>query len=136
MKLVVTRTLTMAAAMTALAVGLASPSVADPPLLNGTFSGGDSENMWTIATTCTATACTGSVASNQGWTVPAVFANGVWNFKVTKPDGVICDDGSYAPAYISMTLDPVTLAGTITTDSNYGCPGGNVNQEPFQLRQV
>ena len=133
MKLVVTRTLASAAAIMAVAVGVASPVLADPPLLNGTYSGGDVLNLWTIATTCDPTGCTGSVSSNQGWTVPATFVNGMWNFKITKPDGAICSDGSYAPAYISLTLDPATLAGTITTDSNYDCPGGTITQAPFQF---
>ena len=140
MKLVVTRTLAsaipVAMAITAVAAGLASPALADPPLLNGTYSGGDVLNLWTIATTCGTAGCAGSVSSNQGWTVPATLVNGMWAFKITKPDGAICDDGSYAPAYISLTLDPATLAGTITTDSNYDCPGGTITQAPFQLRQV
>ncbi|KQY08321.1 hypothetical protein ASD37_10450 [Mycobacterium sp. Root135] len=140
MKLVVTRTLAsaipVAMAITAVAAGLAAPALADPPLLNGTYSGGDVLNLWTIATTCGATGCAGSVSSNQGWTVPATLLDGKWNFKITKPDGAICADGSYAPAYISLTLDPATLAGTITTDSNYDCPGGTITQAPFQLHQV
>ena len=64
------------------------------------------------------------------------LVDGKWNFKITKPDGAICTDGSYAPAYISLALDPATLAGTITTDSNYDCPGGTITQAPFQLHQV
>ncbi|MEU0496860.1 hypothetical protein [Mycobacterium sp. NPDC006124] len=136
MKFVVTRTLASAAAIIAAAVGTASPAHADPPALNGTYSGGDVLNLWTFATTCDPTGCTGSVSSNQGWTVPATFADGMWNFKITKPDGAICSDGSYAPAFISLALDPTTLAGTITTDSNYDCPGGTLTQAPFQLHRV
>ena len=136
MKLVVTRTLAAASAIVAVAAGLAAPALADPPLLNGTYSGGDVLNLWTIATTCGAAGCAGSVSSNQGWTVPATLVDGKWIFKITKPDGAICADGSYAPAYISLNLDPATLAGTITTDSNYDCPGGTITQAPFQLHQV
>ncbi|MBI3214690.1 MAG: hypothetical protein HYZ38_12755 [Mycobacterium sp.] len=135
MKLTITRMLMPALAMAA-AVGLAASAYADPPLLNGAYSGGDDENVWTIATSCGITGCTGTVSSNQGWSVPATFTDGRWNFTVTKPDGVICDNGSYAPAYISLAVDPVTLAGTISTDSNYGCPGGDISQTPFQLTKV
>ena len=136
MKLVATHVLATAAAVMAVAVGVASPAFADPPTINGTYSGGDVLNLWTIATTCDPMGCTGTVSSNQGWTVPATLVDGMWNFKITKPDGAICSDGSYAPAFISLALDPVTLAGTITTDSNYDCPGGTLSQAPFQLHRV
>ncbi len=39
------------------------------------------------------------------------LTDGRWNFSVTKPDGFICDDGSYQPAVISISVDPATLAG-------------------------
>ena len=67
---------------------------------------------------------------------PMTLTNGRWNFTVTKPDGVICTDGRYEPAVISLSVDPVTLAGVVSADSNYGCPGGNLSQSPFQLRKV
>ena len=70
------------------------------------------------------------------WTSVAKLNNGRWDFTITKPDGVICTDGHYEPAYISLSIDPVTLGGTITTDSNYGCPGGDITQAPFQLRKL
>ncbi len=132
------RTLATAFAMTAVAVGLPGLAQADPPLLNGTYtSDGDADAfLWTIATNCGGNGCTGSVASSQGWTVPAILTAGRWEFTVTKPDGVICDDGRYAPAYISLSVDPVTLSGTLSSDSNYGCPGGDISQSPFKLRKV
>src|SRR5690242_3043106 len=136
MKLVTSGIVAAVATMTAVAVGVAPPASADPPLINGTYSGGDVLNLWTIATACAPAGCTGTVSSNQGWSVPATLGNGLWNFRITKPDGAICDDGSYAPAFISLALDPTTLAGTITTDSNYDCPGGTVTTAPFQLHQV
>ncbi len=136
MKHAVTRSMISAAAVTAAAVCLAATAHADPALLNGTYTGGDDENTWTISTNCGANGCTGTVASNQGWSVPTTFSGGRWNFQVTKPDGVICDDGSYAPAYISLSVDPATLGGIISSDSNYGCPGGDISQTPFQLRKI
>ena len=135
----ISRTLFTAAAASAVAaLGFAAVAQADPPLLNGTYTGadGDPANVWTIASNCGITGCTANIASNQGWTSVAKLVNGRWDFTVTKPDGVICPDGRYEPAYISLSVDPVTLGGFITTDSNYGCPGGNLSQAPFQLRKV
>lgn len=123
--------ITAAAALT-----FAASAQADPPLLNGSYAGGDAENIWTIASTCGLTGCAGTVASNQGWTSPMTWTDGRWNFSVTKPDGYICDDGSYAPAVISISVDPATLGGVISADSNGACPGGILSQTPFQLRAV
>ncbi|MBI3225918.1 MAG: hypothetical protein HYZ39_12770 [Mycolicibacterium cosmeticum] len=117
-------------------LGFAASAHADPPLLNGTYAGGDVGNVWTIASTCGLTGCTGTVASNQGWTSPMLFADGRWSFSVTKPDGYICEDGSYQPAVVSMTIDPGTLGGVISADSNGACPGGIMSATPFQLRQL
>jgi hypothetical protein len=136
MKLNIRRAVGTTFAMTVAAVTFAGPAHADPALLNGTYGGGDAENLWTIATTCAGGPCTGTVSSNQGWSVPTTFSGSTWNFVVTKPDGVICQDGSYAPAYISLAVDPVTLGGVITLDSNYDCPGGTITRTPFQLRKI
>jgi hypothetical protein len=136
MKQTIRRTLVTTFAMTAAAVAFASSASADPASFNGTYTGGDDYNVWTVSTNCPTEGCTGTVASNQGWSVPATMTGGTWNFVVTKPDGVICPDGSYAPAYISLAVNPSTLAGVITTDSNYSCPGGQISQSPFQLHKV
>ena len=136
MKHTIRRTLVTTFAMTAAAVAVAGSASADPAPFNGTYSGGDDYNIWTVSTSCPTEGCTGTVASNQGWSVPARMTGGTWNFVVTKPDGVICPDGSYAPAYISLAVNPDTLAGVITTDSNYSCPGGQISQSPFQLQKV
>ncbi len=139
MTLSITRTLITAIATAGIAaVSFAAPAHADPPLLNGTYTGdgGAEEFLWTISSACTAAGCKANVASNQGWTSVATLTDGQYRFTVTKPDGVICVDGSYAPAYISLAIDPVTLNGTISSDSNYDCPGGNLSQTPFKLRKV
>ena len=119
-------------------VALAGTTHADPPLLNGTYSGidGDPMSVWTIATRCGPAGCTGTVASNKGWTSPATLTGGRWTFTVSKPGGLICDDGHYGPAVMSMSIDPVTLAGVLSSDSNFGCAGGILTQSPFQLRKV
>jgi hypothetical protein len=136
MKLRKTRTLVTAVAMTAVAVGVAAPAHADPAPFNGTYAGGDVESSWNVSTTCQTEGCTGTVSSNQGWSVPAKMVHGLWHFIITKPDGVICSDGSYAPAYIELEVNPVTLNGTLMTDDNYSCPGGVVTTTPFALTKV
>ena len=56
------RTLATAIAVPAIAgVALAGTTHADPPLLNGTYSGidGDPMSVWTIATSCGPAGCRG-----------------------------------------------------------------------------
>ena len=120
------------------AMALAGGATADPPLLNGTYgsSDGDPYNVLTITTNCGPAGCTGTVASNQGWTTPTTLTDGRWVFTVSKPGGLTCDDGHYEPAVVSMSVDPVTLNGVVSTDSNYGCAGGVVTQSPVQLQKV
>ena len=132
------RKLATAIAVPAIAgVALAGPTHADPPLLNGTYSviDGDPMSVWTIATSCGPAGCTGKVASNKGWTSPATLTAGRWTFTVSKPGGLNCD-GHYEPAVMSMSIDPVTLGGVLSSDSNFGCAGGILTQNPFQLRKV
>ena len=132
------RKLATAIAVPAIAgVALAGPTHADPPLLNGTYSviDGDPMSVWTIATSCGPAGCTGRVASNKGWTSPATLTSGRWTFTVSKPGGLTCD-GHYERAVMSMSIDPVTLGGVLSSDSNFGCAGGILTQNPFQLRKV
>jgi len=133
------RILATAVAVPAVAgIAFAGTAIADPPLLNGTYGSadGDPYNVWSIATTCGAAGCTGTVTSNQGWAVPTTFTGGRWVFTMSKPGGLTCSDGHYEPAVVSMSVDPVTLAGVVTSDSNYGCAGGVLTQSPFQLQKL
>ena len=136
MRLTLTQKLATAVATAAVAVGFAAPAHSEPPSFNGTYAGGDAENYWTVSTVCPTEGCTGTVASNQGWQVPAKMVRGLWQFLITKPDGAICADGSYAPAYIEIEVDPATLNGIIALDDNYSCPGGTVTTTPFKLTKV
>ncbi|OKH63588.1 hypothetical protein EB72_11350 [Mycobacterium sp. SWH-M1] len=132
------RIIALVAAPAVAALTLAGNAAADPPLLNGTYGStdGDPYNVWTIATSCSPAGCTGTVSSNQGWTSPTTFTDGHWDFTVSKPGGLTCDDGHYEPAVVAMSIDPVTLAGVVSSDSNFGCAGGIVTQSPFQLQKV
>ncbi|AEV71995.1 hypothetical protein MycrhN_1378 [Mycolicibacterium rhodesiae NBB3] len=135
----VLRTLATAVAAPAIVgVALAASAAADPLLLNGTYGSadGDPYNVLTFVTGCGAAGCAGTVTSNQGWSTPTTFSGGRWIFTVSKPGGLTCDDGHYEPAVISMSVDPATLAGVVSSDSNFGCAGGIVTQSPFQLQKV
>lgn len=122
------------------AVAFAAPAAADPAVLNGkyTAAGGADGFYVTVTSTCPAAVdgCTASLVSNRGWTSVATLSNGRWNFNVTKPDGVICADGSYADVVIRYSMDASTLAGTVTADSNGECPGGQITQAPISLTKV
>ena len=124
----------------AIPMGFVAPANADPSPLSGRYAiVGGAEGLYVDATSNCATAtegCTANLASNRGWTSVATLTGGRWNFTVTKPDGVVCDDGSFAPVSIAYSVDAATLAGTITADSNGDCPGGQVTQAAFQLQKI
>lgn len=141
MNVKITRTLTSAAALAAAAaLGFAVSAGADPAAINGTFAvkGGDDGAVVTAASSCNpvVNGCTANLTSTVGWTSVATFTDGKWNFTVTKPDGIVCDNGSYAPVRIAYSVNAATMNGTITADSNGDCPGGQITQAPFQLVKV
>lgn len=139
MNVKITRMLTTAAAVAA-ALGFAASASADPALINGTYAvkGGDDGAVVTASSNCVpvVNGCTANLTSTLGWTSVATLTDGRWNFTVTKPDGVVCDDGSYAPVRIAYSVDAATLTGTVTADSNGDCPGGQITQAPFQLSKI
>ena len=133
-------TFAIATVAAAIPMGFIAPANADPSPLNGTYAivGGADGAQVTATTNCVTLAdgCTANLASSVGWTSVATLTGGRWDFTVTKPDGVVCDDGSYAPVSIAYSVSAVTLQGTITADSNGDCPGGQVTQAAFQLQKV
>ncbi len=136
MNVKIARTLTTAAAAAAVtALGFAVSASADPALINGTYAvrgGGDDGAMVTASSSCPAAVngCTANLRSTLGWTSVATFTDGRWNFTVTKPNGVVCDDGSYAAVRIAYSVDAATMTGTVTADSNGDCPGGRSPRHP------
>ncbi|MBB3604910.1 hypothetical protein FHT40_004594 [Mycolicibacterium sp. BK556] len=137
----ITRTLTTAAVLAAsAALGFAASAVGDPGSITGTYAvrGGDDGAVVTAASSCVpvVNGCTANLTSTVGWTSVATYTDGRWNFTVTKPDGIVCDNGSYAPVRIAYSVDAATMNGTITADSNGDCPGGQITQAPFQLVKV
>lgn len=117
-----------------------SPAIAQADaVLNGQYTvvGGDEATFgWTVASACGGNGCTANIASNRGWTSVGTYTNGRLAFTVTKPDGFVCADGSFAPVLISYEVDAASLAGIGAADSNGQCPGGVINRVPFQLRKV
>ena len=138
MKLTVTTMVTACAVATAATLGLAAPAQANPSLLNGTYDidGGDQDAYWTASSTCATDGCVARIVSNVGWSGNAVMNNGRWNLTVTKPDGVVCSDGSYAPVVIAYSVDAASGAGTVTADSNGDCPGGQITAAQFQIKKI
>lgn len=138
MNLTVKTIVTACAVATAATLGLAAPAQANPSLLNGTYDidGGDQDAYWTASSTCATDGCVARIVSNVGWSGNAVMNNGRWNLTVTKPDGVVCSDGSYAPVVIAYSVDAASGAGTVTADSNGDCPGGQVTAAQFQIRKI
>jgi hypothetical protein len=117
-------------------LGSAIPAAAVPS--GGVYAiddGGDGFFI-VVRPTCVTDGCTADITSNRGWNGIATRANGRWDFKIEKPDGVVCEDGSYAPVVIDYSVDAVTLEGVLTADSNGSCPGGQVTREPFRLRKI
>lgn len=141
MNVKIARTLTSAAVLAAAAaLSFANFASADPAAINGTYAvrGGDDGAVVTAASSCVpvVNGCTANLSSTVGWTSVATYTDGRWNFTVTKPDGIVCDNGSYAPVRIAYSVDAANLTGTITADSNGDCPGGQITQVPFQLTKI
>jgi len=114
------------------------PGVANADAMSGTYAiAGGADGLYaTFTPSCATDGCTASIVSNVGWTSVATMSGGRWNFNVTKPDGIVCEDGSYAPVTIKYSIDPVTLTGTLLADSNGDCPGGQITQSPLQLKKL
>ncbi|TGD89210.1 hypothetical protein BayCH28_07575 [Mycolicibacterium sp. CH28] len=143
MKRTITSTLTavgMAAGTAVVVLGSPALANADPAPIQGTYAviGGDDGAVVTATSSCPTltNGCTANLVSTVGWTSVATYTDGRWNFTVTKPDGVVCDNGSYAAVRIAYSIDAATLTGTLTADSNGDCPGGQITQTPFQLKKV
>lgn len=133
-------TLVSVAAAAVIPVALSAPANADPAPLSGTYAvvGGADGAQVNATTNCVTLTdgCTANLVSTVGWTSVATLTNGRWNFTVTKPDGIVCADGSYAPVSIAYSIDAATLTGFLTTDSNGECPGGQITQAAFRMQKI
>ncbi len=137
MKLTVSRVAKASVGAALAAITLASPAVA-APLFNGVYDidGGSDEFYWTVQSPCADEGCTARIVSNRGWTAVATLAGGRWNFNTSKPDAIVCPNGSFAPIILRYSLDANNLSGIVTADSNGECAGGQVTQVPIQVRKI
>ncbi len=132
------KTVAAACAAAALAgLGAAAPASA-LPLFNGIYDidGGSEEFYWTVQSTCATEGCTANIISNRGWTAVATLTGGRWVFNTSKPDAMVCPDGSFAPIVLRYSLDGANLSGLVTADSNGECVGGTITQVPIHMVKV
>jgi hypothetical protein len=139
----ITRAMAVAVAVTCTAVGLASPAGADVQLDgNYTFVNGDTTNTWSITSQCNAEGtCGGTVSTSTGW-VGAIkrVSGGPWTAERRDVStGWTCPDGSTGPADLLYSIDPVSLAGTVSYTSKPGAcndPNPQQGQQPISLQPV
>jgi hypothetical protein len=112
----------MAAALSAMALGLASPAWADQlvggkytVITSGVHSPGNTAAMWTV-NPC-GNGCAQIVGEN-GVTYDARLAEGQWTATLHRPDAVDCRNGYSAPGTSVLTLNAATLHGTIVGTSD------------------
>ena len=126
-------------ALLALAAALGSAGLAQAaPLADGVYAmdGGDGISEVTVSTQCGAYGCVRVVSSNVGWVSQATESDGLWSFHYSRPDGQLCPDRTLAPVTVHYTVNPDTMSGVMSADSNGDCPGGVINQTPFKFHKV
>lgn len=131
---------TVVTAGAAVAFGLLGPAATASalPLFNGVYDvdGGSDDFYWTVQSTCANDGCTANIMSNVGWTAVATLSGGRWNFNRSKPDAIVCPDGTFAPIILRYSLDANNLSGIVTADSNGECVGGQITQTPIQMKKI
>jgi hypothetical protein len=119
------RTVAVAALLGATAVGFAGPAWADdltPGKYTVTRSGpiapamaaGTAPTMWTVNPCGPRCA---QVIGDNAVTWEAHLADGRWTGSVKRPDAVDCKNGTAAPGTSVLSLDAVTLRGTVISTS-------------------
>ncbi len=120
------RAVAMAAVLGALAVGFAGPAWADdlsPGKYTVIVSGGiapgmaagNTAAMWTVNPCGSGCA---QVIGENAVTWETHLANGRWTGSVHRPDAVDCKNGTAAAGISNLSLDAVTLRGTIISTSD------------------
>lgn len=131
---------TMATAVAAAALTVLGPtgSAAALPLFNGVYDieGGSEDFYMTVQSTCANEGCTANIMSNRGWTAVATMTGGRWLFTTSKPDSMVCPDGTFAPMILRYSIDGASLGGIVTADSNGECVGGTLTQAEIQLKKI
>ena len=120
------RTVVVAALLGAMAVGFAGPAWAEDltpgkytVILSGgiapAMAPGNTATMWTV--NACGTGCA-QVIGDNAVTWEAHLANGRWTGSVHRPDAVDCKNGTAAPGTSELSLDAVTLRGTVVSTSD------------------
>jgi hypothetical protein len=121
----------MLAALSACAVGVAAPALADDSL-NGHYQavvdGSRANPLSTIllpSTKCDpAGRCSGWVSTPKTWGAPLTKTpGGSWTITRTDPQGWSCANGGTGPADLTYTFAPGSLAGSITATKAAGACG-------------
>lgn len=113
-------------------VWIAAPAAADGPVFNGTFrfvSDDGTTNTW-VVTPC-GVGCARVVSDSGHVDVEARKTDMQWRFTYTDPSAWECDDGTDAPATRHVSVDAVTLRGTVSQGPDAVCGESDVVGEPF-----
>jgi hypothetical protein len=105
---------------------LPSPQASAVPLMDGTYSANTphGSTIWTVSSTCSQAGCFARVVSAQGWSADAQYMGRQWVMEaIGRPDGVLCSDGSTAPANVNWIWDGDSLRGMVR--STHGAACGN-----------
>jgi hypothetical protein len=111
------------------------PVAASEPTLTGTYTAHypSGTSTWRIASRCESAGCFAHVISSEGWSRDAQFSATNWTLTwIDRPDGMVCPDGSTAPAFTVWSWDAQTLVGTISVAHGAAC--GNPPVPPGTLR--
>lgn len=139
----ITRVMAAAAAVTGVAIGLASPAWADERL-EGDYRliNGATTNTWVITTQCNPEGlCGGTVSSSTGMIAQiSKKAGGPWT--VERHDvfnGRPCADGSTGPADLTYSFDATSLVGSLRYTWKPGTcndPNPGESEQPISLQPV
>lgn len=141
--MVITRATVVAAAITGVTIGLASPAWADGRL-EGDYRliNGPTTNAWVITSQCNADGrCGGTVSSSTGMIARlSKQAGGPWT--VERHDvfnGRACADGGTGPADLTYSFDAASLVGTLRYTWKPGScndPNPGQSEQPISLQPV
>jgi hypothetical protein len=79
-------------------------------------------DRWTVGSACNQSGCFAHVTSDQGWSQVAQLSADRWTMVwVGRPDGMICADGTTAPANVTWSWDAESLVGSVSASHGAAC---------------
>ncbi|QLL06974.1 hypothetical protein [Mycobacterium vicinigordonae] len=110
---------------------------------SGTRNMNDYSDPIVIAMNCALNIVSSTPANNtraehlQNFSGRARMSSMLWTMQVSKPEGVVCPDGSFAPSSETYAFSDETLTGTHTTLHGAVCGlQPDMKKEPFSLSLV